>query len=83
MKLIHLEISTFYNGNVAAWIDFTFGQYFYILGCFFRCSGFEDIVFQSRVCTSGSLKGALSASQYNRAWRIHHAISEALEKVVI
>ena len=83
MKLIHLAISTFYNGNVAAWIDFIFGRYFQILGCFVRCSGFEDIVFQSRLYTCRSLKGALSGSQYNRAWRIHHAISEALEKVVI
>ena len=28
------------------------------------------------------MEGALSGSQYNRAWRIHHAISEALERLL-
>ena len=30
------------------------------------------------MCTSGSLKGVLSGSQYNRAWRIHHALERLL-----
>ena len=28
------------------------------------------------------MEGVLSGSQYNRAWRIHHAISEALERLL-
>ena len=34
-------------------------------------SGFEDIVFQSGVCSSGSLLAVLSGTPYNRAFNVH------------
>jgi hypothetical protein len=46
-------------------------------------SGFEDIVFQSGVCTSGSLQGVLAGSHYNRGWTVHNAFSEALERLLL
>ena len=46
-------------------------------------SGFEDIVFQSGVCTSGSLQGVLLGSHYNRGWTVHNAVSEALERLLL
>jgi hypothetical protein len=46
-------------------------------------SGFEDIVFQSGVCTSGSLQGVLAGSRYNRGWTVHNAFSEALERLLL
>ena len=46
-------------------------------------SGFEDIIFQSGLCTSGSLQAVLSGSHYNRAWSIHLTIAEALERLLI
>ena len=46
-------------------------------------SGFEDVIFQSSVCTSGSLRGVLSGSHYNRGWTVHNAFSEALERLLL
>ena len=46
-------------------------------------SGFEDVVFLSGLCTSGSLAGALSGNHYNRAWRAHPAMAEALERLLL
>ena len=34
-------------------------------------SGFEDVVFQSEVCSSDSLLAVLSGTHYNRAWNVH------------
>jgi len=47
-----------------------------------RGSGFEDIVFQSGICTSGSLGGVLAGSHYNRAWVVHKVMCEALERIL-
>lgn len=46
-------------------------------------SGFEDIIFQSGVCTSGSLQGVLAGSHYNFGWTVHNAFSEALERLLL
>jgi len=46
-------------------------------------SGFEDVIFQSNVCSSGSLNGVLSASLYNKAWNVHEVMSEALERLLL
>ena len=34
-------------------------------------SGFEDVVFQSGVSSSDSLRAVLSGTHYNRAWNVH------------
>ena len=47
------------------------------------CSGFEDTVFQSSVCTSGSINGILSGSHYNQAWFVHNIMSEAMERLLL
>ena len=61
--------------------DFHFmKEIFTIIGNLVSRSGFEDIVFQAGVCSSGSLNGVLSGSHYNRGWTIHSVLSEALER---
>ena len=45
-------------------------------------SGFEDIIFQSGMSSTGSLNGVLSGSHYNRCWRIHQHFTEALERLL-
>ena len=50
---------------------------FKILGLLVHSSGFEEIVYQARLCTSGSLNGVMTGGHYNRAWRIHESMSEA------
>ena len=46
-------------------------------------SGFEDIVFQSELCSTGSLGGVLSGSHYKNSWVIHNAIIEAMERLLL
>ena len=53
---------------------------FKIMGLFLQSSGFEDIVYQARLCTSGSLNGVMTGNHYNRAWRTHEVVHEALER---
>lgn len=56
---------------------------FQILGSLIAGSGFEDTVYQSGLCTSGSLNGVIAGSHYNRAWSLHSAFSEALERLLM
>ena len=51
-----------------------------VIGNIVAASGFEDVVFQSGLGTSGSVQGILSGTHYNRAWVIHSAVSEAMER---
>lgn len=46
-------------------------------------SGFEEVVYQSGLCTSGSLQGVLKGSHYNRAWTVHRIMSESLERLLV
>ena len=46
-------------------------------------SGFEDVIFQSNVCSSGSLNGGFSASLYNKVWNGHEVVSEPLERLLL
>lgn len=54
-----------------------------VIGCIVRESGFEDIIFEAGVCTSGSLQGVLAGSHYNRCWNVHNVFSESLERVFL
>ena len=46
-------------------------------------SGFEDAVYQSNVCSIGSLNGVFSGSLYNKAWYVHNVMSKALERLLL
>ena len=54
-------------------------EVFQIIGLFISSTGFEDVIFQSNLCTYGSLGGMIAGSHYNRGWPVHSAASEALE----
>ncbi len=45
-------------------------------------SGFEDVVFQANICSTGSLNGVLAGSHYNRCWTVHSNFAEALERLL-
>ena len=63
--------------------DFHFmKENFGVIGKIIKGSGFEDVVFQASVCSSGSLNGVLSGTHYNRAWTVHATVSEALERLL-
>ena len=55
--------------------------FFGVIGSFVSGSGFEEILFQAGLCSSGSIKGIISGKHYNRCWLVHEAFSEALERL--
>ena len=61
-----------FNNVVIHLGDFHFiKENFGVIGKLIAGSGFEDVVFQSGVCSTGSLNGVLPGSHYNRAWIVH------------
>ena len=63
--------------------DFHFmKEMFTVLGNIVCGSGFEDIVFQANICSTGSLNGVLAGSHYNRCWTVHSTFAEALERLL-
>ena len=58
-------------------------EYFGIIGKIMLGSGFEDIVYQWDLCTSGGIKGVISGKHYNRAWSIHECLSETIHRLFI
>ncbi len=57
--------------------------FFGVIGKYVAGSGFEDILFQTSLCSSGSITGVLSGKHYNRCWTVHEAFSEALERLFL
>ena len=57
--------------------------FFAVIGRFVEGSGFEDVLFQAGLCSSGSITGVMSGKHYNRCWLVREAFSEALERLFI
>ena len=64
-------------------LSYIFSPYFQVLGTLVRDSGFEDVIFSSNICSSGSLQGVLARSRYNRAWFVHEIFAEVLERLLL
>ena len=43
-------------------------------------SGFEEIVYQARMCSVGGIKPVLLGKSYNMCWRIHEVVAEAISR---
>ena len=56
---------------------------FKIIGSLVSGSGFENVIYQAELCSSGSLQGVLVGSHFNRAWAVHTVLSEALERMLL
>ena len=56
-------------------------MFFSVIGNYLQGSGFEEIVFQAKMCTSGSIKAVMNGKQYNRCWSIHEAFAESIEQL--
>ena len=56
-------------------------EFFSIIGKIIQGSGFEDIVYQVRLCTSGGINGVLAGKHYNRSWVVHENFAEGLEQL--
>ena len=57
--------------------------FFGIICTFTSGSGFDVIVSQSGLCTSGSTNTLLSGKHYNRCWYVHKIKNDALEQLFI
>ena len=53
---------------------------FILMGKLIGGSGFEDLIFQASICSSGSMNGVKSGSHYNCSWAVHGLFSEAPER---
>ena len=54
-----------------------------MLGKLISGSGFQDIIFQTGICPTGSLNGVLAGSQYNRCWSVHGILAESFERLLL
>ena len=50
-------------------------------GRFLGGSGFEEVVYQAGLCTSGGIKGVLSGKHYDRSWMVHESFAEAIDRL--
>ena len=53
-------------------------EFFSTIGKFVAGSGFEEVVYQAELCTSGGIKGVLSGKHYNRSWMVHESFLKQL-----
>ena len=60
-----------------------FVLFFQVLGKVVEGSGFEDIVYQESLISSGSLNGVIAGSHYNRSWYVQEMLSEVLERILL
>ena len=56
-------------------------EMFVIIGKIVAGSGFEDVLYQADLCTSGGIKDVLSGKHYNRSWNVHECFSESLHRL--
>ena len=54
-------------------------EFFSIIGKIIQGNGFEDIVYQAGLCTSGGSNGVLTGKHYNRSWVLYESFAEGLE----
>ena len=55
-------------------------ELFSIIGKVVQGSGFEDIVYQAGLCTSGGINGIIAGKYHNRYWFVHESFAEALDR---
>ena len=46
-------------------------------------SGFEEIVIEAGMCSSGSMNGIMAGKHYNRAMIVHKLFLEAMERLLL
>ena len=57
--------------------------FFLVAGLLVSYAGFEDVIYQGKVCTSGSLSGVMAGRNYNRAWVVDSSMISKLTFCII
>ena len=52
-----------------------------VIGSYLKGSGFEEIIFEAKLCTSVCIKCIMNGKHYNRCWLIHEAFAQAVEQL--
>ena len=58
-----------------------FMEFFGVIGKLVFSSGFEDVIYQADMCTSGNVRGVLSGKHYNKAWVLNECFAEAIDRL--
>ena len=56
-------------------------MFFSVIGDYLKGSGFEEMVFQGKVCTPESIKGVMKGKYYHCCWLIYEAFAECVEQL--
>ena len=61
----------------------SFGRNMYLacIGICYKDAGLADIIIESGLVASGSVKGVMNEHHYNRAFRTHKIVSEAMQRL--
>lgn len=51
------------------------------MGLRYKDAGLADIIIESGLVASGSVKGVMNRHHYNRAFRMHKIVSEAMQRL--
>ena len=85
MKFFHVvwNNSDEFNNALIHLGDFhTMMEFFSTIRKFVAGSGFEEMVYQAGLGTSGGIKGVLSDKHYNRRWMVYKSFAEAIDRLL-
>ena len=54
-----------------------------MIGCYISGSGCEDILFQSGLCSYGSINSVIAGKRCNSCWLVHGAFAEAIKRLFL
>ena len=58
-------------------------EFFGVIGKLIAGRGYEDILYEASMCTSGGIKEVLSGKNYIRSWTVHECFVEALNRLYL
>ena len=61
----------------------TMCAYMGALGQMMSCSGFEDVVIESGICASGSIRQVMNGKHFTRSMRVHHHMMDAIHRLIM
>jgi len=61
----------------------TMCTYMAALGRMMAGSGFEELLIEARLCTSGSMTQSMNGKHFNRVMRVHHHMLDAVNQPIL